>query len=289
MVSRSSFITWGKAKSNVLRLQRRVFKSVYVGDFFYALKIQKLIIISSSARLMSIRYSIQNFKTENLFGQDNKVTLNFLEKFRISNFLLHNANNWIPENFKDITLLDSMTNEFFNFRIWSLSDCCWQNLVNFAIEPAYQAIMSPRNFSFNGLMSVYNMQKVILLNLGKQSYGLQKRVLIICFQEKLLEFDNSILLRKILAPRSIKLGIFRFLKLGLYLGFSYKTKKINALAYLLVNILLNEIDYFSNSVRVGSNILVFLKPNENEYEYINKLFSYFLSIGIDGVRVRINS
>lgn len=282
--SNSYIITWEKARSNLSRLQRRIFKAIYIGDFTYALKLQKLLIASNSARLISIRNVTQGSKINNFTGIDNKVSLTFSEKFKINNFLLQNVNNWNPGKYKDIFIRsDDTSNLLFNVRVWSIADRCWHYLIQFALAPAHEASFSSRNFSFNGLNSIYKMQKVISLNIMKESYGSQKRVLIICFPDKINIFSINVLLRKVLAPRSIKLGIFRFLKSGLNLYISNKFGGTNPLGYLLSNILIDEIDSFFNSVRVGSNFLIFLRPYDSEVERVERLIKFLMSIGIDGV------
>ena len=276
-------ISWEKARSNVFRLQRRILKSVSIGDFTYALKLQKLLLISNSARLLSIRSVVQAINGKESLGLDNKFTLTFVEKFHLNNFLLKNANNWIPANFTEVVSSDNSLGTFFKRQLWSISDRCWQCLVRMVIEPSHEFLFSPRNFSFYGLLSLHKMQKVVFLNLTKESYGLQKRVLIICFPQVIENFSVTVLLKKILAPRSIKLGIFRFIKLGLKLDFSEKFKNFNLLGSLLVNVLLNDIDYLSNSIRVGNNLLFFLKPSESELFLSNKILKLLTEVGIDKV------
>nr|YP_009541083.1 ycf13 [Lepocinclis steinii]AYQ93599.1 ycf13 [Lepocinclis steinii] len=277
----SSFISWEKACLNVFRLQRRIYKSVCVGDFSYTLRLQKLLLVSSSARLLAIRMVADKVVDKNLDYSDNKVSLNFLEKFQINNTLLQNANNWSPGKYKEVIISQTSLGKFSSLQIWSIPDRCWQFLVRLIIDPAYIAISFPGNFSLYFSQLVHKMQKSIFLKLNKQSYGLQKRILIIHFLNKVENFSCSFLLKKILAPRSIKLGIFRFLKLGLKLDLNYKSDKINPLGFLLVNVLFNDVDYISNGIRVGENLLVFLKPSENEFNLLNKIVEFFYLAGIN--------
>lgn len=277
------FISWNKARLNVFRLQKRIFKSIYIGDFIYALKLQKLLIISNSARLLAIRFVTQGNSASIVNYKDSNVSFDFLEKFKVSNLLLKSANNWNPGKCKETVLLDNLLGSSFNVKIWSIPDRCWQCLIKFILEPSFEAVFSPRNFTLNKLSSIYRMQQIILLNLSESSYAIQKRVLRVSFQKTILKFNSVSLLKKVLVPRSIKIGIFRFLKLGLSLDLDYKFSSINFLGYLLANILVSDIDFLSNNVRTGSECLVFLKPLENEFEFVQRLYKFLYSIGIDGV------
>jgi hypothetical protein len=251
--------------------------------FSYSLKLQKLLIFSNSARLLSVRFVTQNFTMKSLVESNNDAPLNFLERFKINNLLLNTATNWNPTRLKEIQVSDDSTKDLFNTQVWSISDRCWHCLVKFAIEPAHKAIFSPRNFSFDTYLSIYNVQKVIFLNLSKDSFGLQKRILFFSLPNIVLSYNRVFLLKKLSAPRSIKLGIFRFMKLGMSLDFNYKLNKINFFSYFLSNVLINDIDFVVNSVRVGSDFLVFLKPIDDENKIIKKFLTMFSSFGIDGV------
>nr|YP_009538702.1 ycf13 [Lepocinclis ovum]AYQ93729.1 ycf13 [Lepocinclis ovum] len=275
------FIPWEKARINVFRLQRRIFKSVYTGDILYAFRLQKLLLVSNSARLLVVRFVTQDSSMKKVSRSENKISLNLFEKFKLSSLLLENAHNWIPSKGKVIFLSDDNLFSTFHFKLWSLSDRCWQCLVKLVIEPAHFATFSPRNFSFNYFSITNQIYNVISLNLCRESYGLQKRILLIKFSQQVTKFSSIVLLKKILVPRSIKLGIFRFLRLGLYLHLNLDYILISFFEFFLANILLGDVDFIGNTIRAGSNILVFLKPNENEVYFFNKLNKLLYSVGID--------
>lgn len=276
-------VTWEKARFNLYRLQRRIFKSVCIGDFSYALKLQKLLISSNSARLVSIRFVTQTFNMKGIIKFNNDVPLTFFERFNINNLLLNKANSWNPANFREVQVLDDLLKTSNNIQIWSIPDRCWHYLVKFAIEPAHKALFSPRNLSFDDYSGCHNAQKLLFLNLGKDSFGSQKRILIFNLPEVIISYDKSVLLKKLLAPRSVKLGIYKFIKVGMYLDLNYKFNGFNSFSFLLANVLISDIDFMFNSVRVGSDLLVFLKPLDDEYKLIGKFLNVFSFFGIDGV------
>nr|YP_009540838.1 ycf13 [Phacus inflexus]AYQ93297.1 ycf13 [Phacus inflexus] len=272
-----NMLSWDKARANLYRLQKRIFKSVFVGDIQKCLQIQKLLISSNSACLLSIRLVSQsNIKYNS--GVDDKISLSFLEKFELVKFLQKNANNWSPQKNKKISFINE-NSCFYKKTTFTFSDQSWQTLVKFALEPAHEAIFSPRNFGYRSHNSIYDAQKILFLNLNKASYGFQKRVLIVKFSDVCYSFNYNILLKKIIIPRSIKLGIFRFLKSGLFPSFE-KPSSENSLEILLANILLNGVENIHNSIRYGSNFLIFLNPSDNESIIINKLERFLDLLGI---------
>lgn len=94
--------------------------------------------------------------------------------------------------------------------------------------------------------------------------------------------NQSYLLRKIIAPRGIKLGIFRALKLG----FSPAYPKIGGVLQktdflsLLANIFLNDIENLHTSVRFGYDFLCFLRPEDNENLILNRISKFLYTKGL---------
>jgi len=70
-----SLLSWRKSQNNLYLLQRRVFKSIIVGDVKRALRIQKLIVYSNSARLLSIREVTQVHFSRKIAGIDGKTSV----------------------------------------------------------------------------------------------------------------------------------------------------------------------------------------------------------------------
>lgn len=276
-------LSWKKAYSNVVRLQRRILKSTFVGDLITALKMQKLLILSNSARFLSIRFVTQSSEFKSVFDPYSSFYLTFLDRFKLNNLLLKNVNNWYPVDFKSILVSDDPFVCPFNIQLWSIPDRCWSCLINLALKPAHEAFFSPTNFSFYDFPFIHKVQKFIFLSLVQESYGLQKRVLIVRSLDRVQIRNFAFLLKKLLVPRSIKLGIFRFLKLGLEVNLSDNLKRYNYFSFLLANIFLSDFDFFFRSVRFGSNFMVFVKPNENELELSNKFLNFLYTIGINGV------
>jgi RNA-directed DNA polymerase len=65
--------SWKKSKSNLFCLQKRLFRSVQVGDIKNSLKFQRLILSSNSSRLLSIRKVTQLSSKRKIAGIDGKI------------------------------------------------------------------------------------------------------------------------------------------------------------------------------------------------------------------------
>lgn len=237
-------LSWERCRQNVFRLEKRIFKAIKVGDMKKSVELQKLLLRSSSARLFSIRYVTQLSIRKKISGIDGKLSLSFNERFKLEKYLLTNLDNWNPQKLKSI-IVSSNKGSSFILRVPTISDRAWCFLINLAIEPAHQAVFNARLFRFGSVFFLHKLQKVIFLNLGKFSFGIQKRVLVIEFFEYLEFFNLNKLLAMVICPRSIKIGVFRLLHLGFQPGFSLD----NDFSHLLINILLNGIESLHNGVR----------------------------------------
>jgi hypothetical protein len=210
--------SWYKSYIFIFKIQRRIFKSVYVKDFRTSLMLQKLVLQSNSARLLSIRDVTQISSLRKVAGLDGKTSLTFSERFQLNEFIKKSFNNWFPNSFKNVSLLNK-EGVSKTFRIPTIADRVWFELILKSIEPAHEAIFHPRNFSYRFSRSIYEIQNSVFFNLNASSKGIQKRFLKVCLPESIFSFDIATLINKIVSPRSIKLGILRSLKKGLYTSF----------------------------------------------------------------------
>jgi hypothetical protein len=274
---KKGYNSWQKARSNLFRLQQKIFKASFTKDIYYAIKIQKLLLTSKSARLVAIRYVTKlNFKKTSNF------ILNELNGFKLNNYILKNIYNWIPKKYKKL-LISNKENTIIKLPIWQTTDLCWQCLLKFCIEPAHEANFSPRSYGFRNIFLLHEVQKVLYSNFSKESKGFQKRLLNFKLPLFYKHFNYSILLKKIICPRFIKLSLFRFFNSGLYPFFSEEFKELDYINSLLSNILLDGIENINNSIRFGPFYLYFLCPLENETTNIEKVNKFLNNIGINKV------
>lgn len=275
-------ISLSTARRNVFRLQKRIFKCIFIGDFVQAFRIQKILLTGNSARFLAIRYVTQN-KFVRFFPDSKMFPLNLVDKFKLNQYILDNLFNWKPQKGSLTSFFKSDFSSSIYSDSWSIFDYCWQCLVKFALEPAQEALFSPRNFGFRYNQLVYSAQKLVIFNLGEEAFGVQKRILKIQFEQVVRFFDYDQFFKKLFIPRFIKLGVFRFLKLGFVLRFQDDSKDNLIFNSLLANVLLNGIELLFNSLRFGSNMIIFLRPFDDEIVVLNKVKTFLLSSGIDKV------
>lgn len=245
MVSNNLWIVlnWEKSRLNLLRLQRRIFKSILVGDVRKCLQIQKLLIISNSARLLSIR--IVSLKSINKFFKDqkfyNKISFSFVEKIKLNKFLFLYCFNWKPQ--KSVNFL------------FSVSDIVWQYLVKFAFEPSQECLFSPHSFGFRSNFSVFMLQKLLFLNFDFKSLGFQKRLFLIYIKGPFSINKFNFFFRKLIIPKTFKITIFKFLKFGFKLDFPSNIFEIESFSCFLSNVFFHGFEKKFNIFRFGSYFL----------------------------------
>jgi hypothetical protein len=97
-------LNWKKFQKNLFRLQKRVFKAVQVGDRRKARSLQKLILKSLAARLLAVRQVTQLNAGKKTAGVDGKASLNFEERFALSDFISQNHSNWKHSGLREIPI-----------------------------------------------------------------------------------------------------------------------------------------------------------------------------------------
>lgn len=171
-----NLLSWEKSLKNLYRIQKRLYKLSFIGDLKALSVLQKFLLKSNFARLLAIREVTQLSSYKKIAGIDGKTSLTFTERFELCEYLKSNYNNWIPQNVKNVSFLTSDLKLSF-LKVPTISDRAWQCLLMFSIEPVHEALFSPYNLGFRSGHSIYDVQKIIFLNLQKESIGFQKRLL----------------------------------------------------------------------------------------------------------------
>jgi retron-type reverse transcriptase len=97
-------LPWKKFRRNLFRLQKRIYKAIQVGDYRKAKSLQKLILKSTSARLLAIRQVTQLNAGKKTAGSDGKTALTFEQRFELSEKLRTEANNWKHQELREIPI-----------------------------------------------------------------------------------------------------------------------------------------------------------------------------------------
>lgn len=273
-------LTWQKSANLVFIIQKRLLKAAYVSDKKKLQELQKLLLQSNCARLLAIRDVTQVSSNKKVSGIDGKISLSFSERFELNEYLKFNLNNWKFQSLKEKVILTINENSIVK-KIPTIADRVWQVLIKFALEPVHEATFHPFNYGFRFNRSFYEMQEAIILNLSKNSLGKHKRILKLDLPYNLSKFNYDYLMRSLIAPRSIKLGIFRLLEKGFNLEFPEENFSNSTFSSLLLNILFNGIENLHNCVRYGHLILFFLRPKDDEKYLLYQIFLFISKIGLD--------
>lgn len=273
-------LPWKKFRRNLFRLQKRVYKAVQVGDKQKAKSLQKLILKSTAARLLAIRQVTQLNAGKKTAGIDGKTALTFKQRFELNEKLKAESNNWRHQGLREIPIpkKDGKTRIL---KVPTISDRAWQCLVKYALEPAHEATFHARSYGFRTGRSAHDAQKVLFLNLSSSANGKNKRVIELDIEKCFDRINHSAIMDRLIAPKSIKQGIFQCLKTGVNPEFPKQgTPQSGVVSPLLANIALDGIEAIHQSVRYADDMVIILKPEDNASEILEKISQFLAERGM---------
>ena len=295
-------LPWKKFRRNLFRLQKRVFKAVQVGDKRKARSLQKLILKSTSARFLAIRLVSQLNAGKKTAGIDGKKSLSFEERFNLEELLRVNSGNWKHLGLREIPI-PKKDGTIRMLKIPTMADRAWQCLAKYALEPAHEATFHARSYGFRTGRSAHDAQKYIFLNLSSSSNGIEKRVIELDIEKCFDRINHSAIMDELIAPKGLKLGIFRCLKAGVNLEFPEQgTPQGGVVSPMLANIALNGIEsihrYHENqgqritdktsasdmtepSVRYADDMVIILRPEDDATEILEKISEFLRKRGMN--------
>ncbi|MEH2023159.1 group II intron reverse transcriptase/maturase [Nostoc sp.] len=294
-------LPWKKFRKDLFRLQCRVFKAIRVGDKPRALSLQKLILKSKAARFLAIRQVTQLNAGKKTAGIDGKKSLNFEERFELSDQLKVSSNNWVHQKLRSIPIpkKDGSTRML---KIPTIADRAWQKLAKYALEPAHEATFHALSYGFRPGRSAHDAQKNLFLNLSSNADGINKRVIELDIEKCFDRISHTTIMESLIAPKGIKSGIFRCLKAGINPEFPEQgTPQGGVVSPLLANIALNGIEsihkYHVNSgqrvtvntsekditepsIRYADDIVIILRPEDDAKEILEKISQFLAERGM---------
>jgi group II intron reverse transcriptase/maturase len=287
-------LNWKKFQKNLFRLQKRVFKAVQVGDKRKARSLQKLILKSQAAKLLAIRQVTQLNAGKKTAGIDGKASLNFEERFALSDLISQNYSNWKHSGLREIPIpkKDGTTRML---KVPTIADRAWQCLAKYALEPAHEATFHKYSFGFRTGRSAHDAQKILFNNLRSDANGINKRVIELDIEKCFDRINHSTIMDELIAPKGLKLGIFRCLKAGTNVGFPDQgTPQGGVVSPLLANIALNGIEsiyqyrklngakvYLEPTIRYADDMVIILQPNAKAEEILEKISEFLAKRGMN--------
>jgi group II intron reverse transcriptase/maturase len=258
-----------------------VYKAVQVGDYRKAKSLQKLILKSTAARLLAIRQVSQLNAGKKTPGIDGKASLTFQERLELSDKLKCHGSDWLHQGLREIPIpkKDGKTRIL---KVPTLADRAWQCLAKYALEPAHEATFHARSYGFRPGRRAHDAQRLLFQNLNSQAKGIDKRVIELDIEKCFDRIRHSAIMDRLIAPRSIKQGIFRCLKAGVNPEFPEQgTPQGGVASPLLANIALNGIEEIHRSVRYADDMVIILKLQDDADEILGKISQFLAERGMN--------
>jgi len=273
-------LPWKQFRRNLLRLQRRVYKAIQVGDKRKAKSLMKLILKSTSARLLAVRQVTQLNAGKKTAGVDGKKSLTFEERFELSEQLGNPIKEWNHKPLRKIPI-PKKNGKTRILKVPTIADRAWQCLVKYALEPAHEATFHARSYGFRPGRSAHDAQKVLFNNFRSTANGVDKRVIELDIEKCFDRISHKTIMETLIAPTGIKLGIFRCLKAGVNPEFPDQgTPQGGVVSPLLANIALNGIENIHNSIRYADDMVIILKKNDNAEIILGKISQFLVERGM---------
>ena len=274
-------LPWKKFRKNLFRLQKRVWKAVRAGDRHKARSLQKLILRSVAARFLAIRQVTQLNAGKKTAGIDGKLALKFKERFELEEKLRLNANDWKHKGLREIPIPKKDGTKRI-LKVPTISDRTWQAIAKYALEPAHEATFHAKSYGFRTGRSAHDAQKILFLNLNSSVNGINKRVIELDIKKCFDRISHTSIMENLIAPKRLKLGIFRCLKAGTNVGFPEQgTPQGGVASPLLANIALNGIEEIHNSIRYADDMVIILKPEDNADRILEKIKQFLAIRGME--------
>ena len=292
-------LPWKKFRANLFRLQTRVFKAVQAGDKRKAMSLQKLILKSRAARFVAIRQVTQLNAGKKTAGIDGKTALTFEERFNLE--LLLRQKNWYHNQLRLIPIPKKDGSARY-LKVPTIADRAWQAIAKYALEPAHEATFHAQSYGFRTGRSAHDAQKQIFQNLRSHANGINKRILELDIEKCFDRINHSTIMSNLIAPKGLKLGIFRCLKAGINPEFPEQgTCQGGVVSPLLANIALNGIedihkyhakrglkitartptkDIVNACVRYADDMVFFLRPEDSETEILERISQFLATRGL---------
>ena len=154
------------------------------------------------------------------------------------------------------------------------------------------ATFHARSYGFRTGRSAHDAQKILFSNLNSQAKGIEKRVIELDIEKCFDRINHTAIMDKLIAPKSIRQGIFRCLKAGVNPEFPEQgTPQGGVVSPLLANIALNGIESIHEykgtngqkvkpSIRYADDMVIILRPQDDATEILDKISQFLAERGM---------
>ena len=231
--------------------------------------------------MLAIRQVTQLNAGKRTAGVDGKSSLSFKERFDLSEQLRHNVNDWRHQGLREIPI-PKKNGKIRRLKVPTMADRAWQCLAKYALEPAHEATFHARSYGFRPGRAAHDAQKLLFLNLNSQKNGIKKRIIELDIEKCFDRINHRAIMKQLIAPSVLKLGIFRCLKAGVDAAFPDQgTPQGGVVSPLLANVALNGIEAIHPSVRYADDMVYFLKPKDDANAILAKVCHFLADRGMN--------
>lgn len=258
-----SDINWIKINRVVKNIQHRIFIAKKQGDFRKLKKLQNLLLLSKSNKLIAIKKICQLNLNKNILGFDKDIYLTKQEIIILTKKLYEiSINNWKP-TLKNIIDISKINNQLCYISIYKLIDLILQVIVKNALEPEWNIKFKSSNDVFIKSKSIYNTIDYIQTFCNSKSFS---KYWIIKFNiKKNFDIISYKLLINQLSNFPAKQIIFKWLNAGYINQSLFKNYFFNIYQKNIINDLLINITIYS--------IKNLIEKRKNKYNEIKKVFT----------------
>jgi group II intron reverse transcriptase/maturase len=274
-------LPWKKFQRHLYGLQKRVLKAKQAGDMKKLRSLQKLILRSEAARYLAVRTVTQLNKGKKTSGIDGISELDAKARFKLAERLAKEAMDWKHSGLRSVPIpkKDGSTRML---KVPTIADRAWQCLAKFVMEAAHEATFHERSYGFRPGRCSHDAQKFLFQNLHGRAKGLEKRVIEIDIEKCFDRINHTSIMKIVEAPSCLKMGIFRCLKAGVNPEFPNQgTPQGGVISPLLANIVLNGIEDIHQSVRYADDMIVILKPKDDQKEILGRIEDFLKLRGLN--------
>lgn len=203
-------ITWRKLQAKTFKLQKRIYRAAQQKNTKLVHQLQRLLLTSNSAKLLSTRKVSQDNRGRKTAGVDGKVALTETERMTLASSMNLKQSSplrrvWIPKPGKS---------EKRPLGIPTIKDRAKQALVKMALEPEWEAKFEPNSYGFRPGKSCHDAIVAIHNSITKKTGYVLDADISGCFDN----INHQALLNKLDSPPKIKRLVKGWLEAGIMDG-----------------------------------------------------------------------
>lgn len=234
-------ISWRKLERNTFKLQKRIYQASQNGDVKLMHSLQRLMLNSNSAKLLSVRKVTQDNRGKKTAGIDGVSGLNQNQRLRLAEEMnLHGK----AKPVRRIMIPKSSGSEMRPLGIPTIEDRAKQALVKMAIEPEWEAKFEPNSYGFRPGRSCHDAREAIFGALKRKTAYVLDADISGCFDN----IDHKALLEKLKTISTIRRNIKGWLEAGVMENNTFYrsdkgTPQGGVISPLLANVALHGLEY----------------------------------------------